>query len=303
MQRRAVQQVHLRQLAVGHLGEQRLLPLLGHALALGHVDQGGLDHHRYRVVFFNLHPLDLDHFLALASRLLTDALVFHRFAFLAPGLKPAVQREAQVFGPVPPGKTEHARQAQHQQREHGQRRTRESQPAHGQRSHSMAQHATRIPWQQTLQAVQPAPLQRGAGHQQQAQRKPENSAPTPDALPHGGLLQRMRLVVRIQPLVPPYPACQRRQPGPHTGKKAPPDRKTQQEITPVGQQSAEPAAPVARFKPGARGAPGRVGQRVAQQGQQPERQRCGAQHEPDLLGKTGHPRRCRVGTVGVERVE
>ena len=31
--RRAVEQVHLRQLAVGQFGEQRLLPFLGHALA------------------------------------------------------------------------------------------------------------------------------------------------------------------------------------------------------------------------------------------------------------------------------
>ena len=36
--------MHLRQLAVGQLGEQRFLPFFGHPVAARHIDHGRLDH-------------------------------------------------------------------------------------------------------------------------------------------------------------------------------------------------------------------------------------------------------------------
>ena len=42
--RQAVQQMHLRQLAVGQLGEQRFLPFFGYPVAAWHIDHGRLDH-------------------------------------------------------------------------------------------------------------------------------------------------------------------------------------------------------------------------------------------------------------------
>jgi hypothetical protein len=50
---RAVEQVHLRQLAVGHVGEQRLLPLFGHPFALA-TTHGLDDLHRLRMVLLAL---------------------------------------------------------------------------------------------------------------------------------------------------------------------------------------------------------------------------------------------------------
>ena len=303
VQRRAVQQIHLWQLAVGHFTEQGLLPLFGHALALGHVHQRRLDHHRHRVVLFNLHPLHLHHLFALARGLLPNALVFHRLTLLAPGFKPAVEHETHTLGPVAPGKTENTGQAEHQQRQHGQRRSGETQPAHGQHPQRMPQHTTSMARQHAFQPVHARPFQHRAGHQQQHQTHPESAAATPETAPPRVHARSRAVISHLAALLTPYPVGQGRQPGPQTCEKAPPHRKTEQVIAAVGQQRPQPPTPVAGLGQGACGAPGRVRQRMAEQGQQPKSQRCRAQHQPNFLGETRHPRRCSAGTVGVECVQ
>jgi hypothetical protein len=78
------------------------LALLGHALALGHLHQHGLDHHRRGVVLFDFYALFEHDFLALAGGALAHGQVLRHFALFTAGLDETVNPRPHPLGRVAP---------------------------------------------------------------------------------------------------------------------------------------------------------------------------------------------------------
>jgi hypothetical protein len=105
----AVEQVHLRQLAVGQFGEQGLLLSLATRSLLGTSCQHRLDQHRRRMVLLDFLALVMHHLFALARGLLAQRQVLSNFAALRGATRPGHPARTHALGHMAPGKPEHQR--------------------------------------------------------------------------------------------------------------------------------------------------------------------------------------------------
>ena len=124
----AVEQIHLRQLAVGQFVEQGFLALLDHAVAARHLHHGRLNdtrdrlRHRHRrqvqlaigrimdgwrQIPLGLNGLGREGLLAFAQSLLAQSQVFFDLALFMPRLDQGVEATPDFFSQLTPGKTEH----------------------------------------------------------------------------------------------------------------------------------------------------------------------------------------------------
>ena len=96
-------------MAVGHVGEQRLLAFLGHAHAgFDHCRLGrSLHHQRNRVLLLGMHALLLDLFLALAGGFLPGCHICGHLTALARCIHALVDIGADGLCDTAPGKAEH----------------------------------------------------------------------------------------------------------------------------------------------------------------------------------------------------
>ena len=220
-------------------------------------------------------PLDLDHLLALALRLLAQAQVLGALAPLLAALLEGVDAFAERFGQAQPGEAQRQRHAGHQRGDPQHARAGEAEPLHRQRAQRVAEHAAGMAGQERLEAVQARPLERRAGGQQQRQAEPER-APA------------LRASVRR---LAAQAARQCRQPGPRGHQRQPPDRVAEQEQREVGHPGADLAGLVAQRLAGARGGEGGVGSVVGDQRQQRQQPEHGAGQQPELRGAAARRQR------------
>jgi hypothetical protein len=139
---RGVEQVHLRQLGVGQFGEQRLLALLGHALATWASRHRRLDHQRH-VLSSSRGARSSTTCSRSRSGLLTQARSSRARAASALTRRPS--RRSPMASATAATKTQRQRHAHHQQRDPQHARAGKTQPAHRQRPQRVAQHAAGMP--------------------------------------------------------------------------------------------------------------------------------------------------------------
>ena len=280
---RGIEQVDLRQLGIGQIVEQRLLLFLDHALAgRGSGLHDRLDDlYRQRMAFHALDALFLHIDLARARRLAAHGDILGLFMLGPAHADHGIDASAQALGQLAPGEAKHQRRAQHQQDDAGQARAGETQPVHAVQAEHIADHPARMPGQQRLEAVHARPFKRGTGQQQQRQPAPEAQAAAPQRL------GRRHAATR--------PAQQRGKPVGDRGQHQPPDGKAKAEIAGVGQPGTRAPDPVVhqRALQCARGRPGRVLRRIAQQRQQQEDQRQQPDDQADFMAEAG-----QAGTGG-----
>ena len=283
--RRGVEQVDLRQLGVGQLHEQRLLPLLGHALGLGHLQQRRLDHQRQ--VVHHLLALDLDLVLAVDECPLADAAVLGLFLLLLTAFAKAIDGGADDFSQRQPRETQRQRHAGHQRSDPQHARTGETEPVRRQRPQREAEHATCMAGKLRLPLVKAGPFQRAAGGHQQREAGPE-----------GGTRQQWcgqrGIVLAANGL------CQAGQPGAQADRDEPPHRIAEQEQAQVGHPRADHAGLVAQRLAVARGGKARIAEVVGGQRQQQQQPGHGTDDHPSLLPPaSGWRGRHRDGQAGL----
>ena len=286
---RAVEQVDLRQAAVGHLGEQRLLALFCNALALWKIDHQRLYRDRLRMVLLDFNALFDQDIFALSGCLLAERQILYQLALLAARFQPRMHDRANALGDLGPGKTKRQRRSGHAQYDGDQARTGEAQPAHAQRPGQCADNTAAVAWQPQLQAVQPRPLQHTAGDQQQREPQPGRCAARQPVAGASGL--RGRGVLRR---LLPQPGRQARQPGTQARHAAPPNAETKQVVARVGDTRPEPATPVVHRAAHTRCGPGGIHGRVAQHGHEPESERNRSRNQRHFAGKAGQTRGLRT---------
>ena len=151
-------QIYLRQLGVVQLLEQRLLPLLGHARALGHLDHRLFDQDRQMVLDFS--AAHFNHLLTLAGQHHGNAPVLFDLARHRLALPQALDALAQGVGHPRPGEAQRQRQPQHPGSDPQHSRAGKTQPLHRQATGHCAQHTAGLATRQgSVQAVEPGPLQ------------------------------------------------------------------------------------------------------------------------------------------------
>ena len=210
--RQTVEQIHLRQLAVGQFCEQWFLTLFDHPVTARHIHDGRLNHHRWGLrcrdwqrlqiqlpprrwgqrvhVPLRLNGLLGHGLLTFAQSLLAQCQVFLNFSLFVAGLDQAINAPAHHLGQLAPRKAEHHRNARDHQRDPHQCRTRKAKPAHADCAHQITQCAATVARQMRLQAVQTGPLDAGACRQQNQQADPESPTTAPLVGRRGRVLSR-----------------------------------------------------------------------------------------------------------------
>ena len=266
--RRRVEQVDLRQLGVDQLAEERLLPFLDDARALGHVDQRRLDHDRQMLLVQLV--LDFHRFLALADRLLADAGIFFALDARDAAQAQRVDARADRLGHAQPRKAEAEGDAgdEHCNPEHA--RPGEAKKGLARPAQRVAEHAAGVAaGDLSFVRIEPRPLQRRAGHQQQGQAEPDR----PGAL---------RLGCGRPRRVGAQNARQAAEPGAATDQDRPPDRVAGQEVRQVREPGTGGARLVLQRAAGARSREARVGAAVRRQGDDGQDPGHGSHEETEL---------------------
>jgi hypothetical protein len=221
-----IEQVHLRQLGVQRVSEERLLALLGHAVGLRHLDHRLLDDDR-RVHLAAL-AAGLHHMIALALGHLAQALVFGTLALLLAVFAHAIEPHADRIGQSNPREAQRERHAHHQRHDPADAGAGEPKPLHAQRPKHRTEHAAGTGRQIALPAVQARPFERAARGHQQHHTAPERNP-----------------MVRRQILMPRQ-APQSAEPRAQANQRQPPDRPAEHEQCGVGHPGTGQADRVVR---------------------------------------------------------
>ena len=287
-----IEQVDLRQLGVDELVEERLLPFLDDARAQGLLDQRRLDDDR-QVLLVQL-VLDLDDLLAL-----TDGFFAQPHVFLALDARAAAQAQridprTDALGGAQPREAEPERDAGDQHRDPEHARSGEAQQRLARLAERVAEHATGIATgDRGLVLVEPRPLERAAGGEQQGEAEPDGPA------------RRRRSGVDRVAVVRAEHAGEAAQPDAPGDEHGPPGRIASEEERHVGEPGTDGTGLVLDRAAGTRrGEPG-VGSVVGDEGQHGQNPGDGA----DEQGELGAPRwrdprhrwRCGSGARGAFR--